>query len=142
MRAIVQRVTHGSVTVEGQVVGAIDEPGLCVLLGVTHSDGPPQAVEMARKLANLRLLHEEKSVLDVGAPVLVISQFTVYGNAAKGRRPSWAAAAPGPHAEPLVQAVVGGLRELGLTVATGVFGARMQVGLVNDGPFTLILDVG
>jgi D-tyrosyl-tRNA(Tyr) deacylase len=141
MRAVVQRVTRASVTVEGEVVGSIDEPGLLVLVGVTHDDTPDHAAALARKLAGLRILRDELSVADAGAPVLVVSQFTLYGDTRKGRRPSWVAAAPGPVAEPLVDAVVGGLREAGVHVETGRFGAMMEVASVNDGPFTLVVDV-
>ncbi|PZR51650.1 D-tyrosyl-tRNA(Tyr) deacylase [Xylanimonas oleitrophica] len=140
MRAVVQRVTRASVTVDGEVVGAIDRPGLLVLVGVTHDDGPAQAETVARKVAELRILRDERSVTDEGAPVLVVSQFTLYGDARKGRRPSWGAAAPGPVAEPLVDAVVESLRARGLEVATGRFGADMAVDLVNDGPVTLLLE--
>lgn len=128
-------------TVDGQVIGAIDEPGLLVLVGVTHDDTRAQAARLAAKLWGLRVLHGEKSCSDVSAPLLVISQFTLYGDARKGRRPTWQAAAPGPVAEPLVDAVVEELRGLGAHVATGSFGADMQVSLVNDGPITLVLDV-
>ncbi len=128
-------------TVDGQVIGAIDEPGLLVLVGVTHDDTRARAARLAAKLWGLRVLHGEKSCSDVSAPLLVISQFTLYGDARKGRRPTWQAAAPGPVAEPLVDAVVEELRGLGAHVATGSFGADMQVSLVNDGPITLVLDV-
>ena len=141
MRAVLQRVTRASVCVDGEVVGAIDRPGLLALVGVTHDDGPAQVETMARKISELRILHDEKSVLDVGAPVLVVSQFTLYADTRKGRRPSWSAAAPGPVAEPLVDAVVAALRERGVEVATGRFGAMMAVELVNDGPVTLVVDV-
>ena len=141
MRAVVQRVSEAGVTVDGQVIGAIDEPGLLVLVGVTHDDGPVQAAKLAAKLWGLRILEGEKSCSDVGAPLLVISQFTLYGDTRKGRRPSWLAAAPGPVAEPLVDAVVAELRGLGARVETGRFGADMKVALVNDGPITLIVDV-
>ncbi|MFC0550560.1 D-aminoacyl-tRNA deacylase [Planotetraspora thailandica] len=141
MRAVVQRVSSASVTVDGKVVGAIDEPGLLVLVGVTHSDGPAEAARLAGKLWGLRILHGEKSCSDIGAPLLVISQFTLYGDARKGRRPTWQSAAPGPVAEPLVDAVVAELRAQGARVETGVFGADMKVSLVNDGPITLVLDV-
>ncbi|GII34669.1 D-aminoacyl-tRNA deacylase [Planotetraspora mira] len=141
MRAVVQRVSSASVTVDGKVVGEIDEPGLLVLVGVTHSDGPAEAARLAGKLWGLRILHGEKSCSDVGAPLLVISQFTLYGDARKGRRPTWQSAAPGPVAEPLVDAVVAELRSQGAHVETGVFGADMQVSLTNDGPITLVLDV-
>ena len=128
-------------SVNGQVVGAIDEPGLLVLVGVTHDDTPAQAAKLAAKLWGLRILDGEKSCSDVNAPLLVISQFTLYADTRKGRRPTWQAAAPGPVAEPLVDAVVAALRELGARVQTGVFGAHMKVSLVNDGPVTLILEM-
>lgn len=140
MRAVVQRVSRAAVRVEGEVVGAVDRPGLLVLLGVTHDDGPAQVATVARKIAELRILRDERSVVEVGAPVLVVSQFTLYGDTRKGRRPSWSAAAPGPVAEPLVDAVVEELRGRGLEVATGRFGAMMEVELVNDGPFTILLE--
>ena len=140
MRAVLQRVTSASVVVGGEVVGAIQRPGLVVLVGVTHDDGPEQVDWLARKVADLRLLRDEQSVLDASAPVLVVSQFTLYGDARKGRRPTWNAAAPGPVAEPLVGAVVTALRARGIEVATGTFGADMAVSLVNDGPVTLVLD--
>ena len=140
MRAVLQRVTRASVVVDGEVVGAIDKPGIMALVGVTHDDGPAQVETIARKIAELRILHDERSVADVGAPVLVVSQFTLYGDARKGRRPTWNQAAPGPVAEPLVDAVVAALRERGLTVETGRFGADMQVELVNDGPVTILLE--
>jgi D-aminoacyl-tRNA deacylase len=140
VRAVVQRVTRASVTVDGEVVGRIDEPGLVVLVGVTHDDGPQQVELIARKVADLRILRDEKSATDVAAPVLVVSQFTLYGDTRKGRRPTWNAAAPGPVAEPVVDAVVAALRDRGLTVATGVFGADMAVDLINDGPVTLLLE--
>jgi D-tyrosyl-tRNA(Tyr) deacylase len=128
------------VTVAGRVVGAIDGPGLMVLVGVTHDDTPEKAAKLAAKLWGLRILQDEKSCSDLGAPLLVVSQFTLYGDARKGRRPTWTAAAPGPVAEPLVDAVVAELRTLGAKVETGVFGADMQVDLVNDGPITVILE--
>jgi len=140
MRAVLQRVTSASVTVDGVLVGAIDRPGLVVLVGVTHDDGPEQVEWLARKVADLRLLRDEQSVLDAGAAVLVVSQFTLYGDARKGRRPTWNAAAPGPVAEPVVEAVVAALRQKGLEVETGTFGADMAVSLVNDGPVTLVLE--
>ena len=140
MRAVLQRVTRASVTVDGVVVGAIDRPGLLALVGVTPGDGPAQVEHVARKIAELRLLRDERSVLDAGAPVLVVSQFTLYGDTRKGRRPTWNAAAPGPVAEPLVAAVVDALRERGVEVTTGVFGADMAVELVNDGPVTLLVE--
>lgn len=141
MRAVVQRVSSASVTVDGVTAGAIDEPGLLVLVGVTHTDTRAEAARLAAKLWGLRILSGEKSCSDVGAPLLVVSQFTLYGDARKGRRPTWQAAAPGPVAEPLVEAVCAELRGLGARVETGVFGADMRVGLTNDGPVTLILDV-
>ncbi|MEU5867197.1 MULTISPECIES: D-aminoacyl-tRNA deacylase [unclassified Nonomuraea] len=141
MRAVVQRVSSASVEVEGQTVGAVDEPGLLVLVGVTHTDTRAEAAKLAAKLWGLRVLHGEKSCSDVSAPLLVISQFTLYGDARKGRRPTWQAAAPGPVAEPLVEAVVEELRTLGAHVETGRFGADMKVSLVNDGPITLVLDI-
>jgi len=129
------------VQVDGVTVGEIDAPGLCVLVGVTHTDTPANARRLAEKLWTLRILPDEKSCADLDAPLLLISQFTLYGDARKGRRPSWTAAAPGPVAEPLFDEVVAGLRELGATVATGVFGADMKVRLVNDGPFTVLLEL-
>ena len=141
MRAVVQRASQASVTVEGRTVGAIDEPGLLVLVGVTHDDTPDLAAKLAAKLWGLRILDGEKSCSDIGAPLLVISQFTLYADLAKGRRPSWSAAAPGPVAEPLVDAVVQALRALGARVQTGVFGADMKVSLINDGPVTIIIDL-
>ena len=140
MRAVVQRVTQASVTVDGQAVGAISEPGLLVLVGITHDDTPEKAARLAAKLWGLRILDGEKSCSDVSAPLLVISQFTLYADTRKGRRPTWQAAAPGPVAGPLVDAVVSSLRGLGASVQTGVFGANMKVSLVNDGPVTLVLD--
>ncbi|MGP3964381.1 D-aminoacyl-tRNA deacylase [Nonomuraea sp. 3N208] len=141
MRAVVQRVSSASVEVEGRSVGAVTEPGLLVLVGVTHTDTRAEAAKLAAKLWGLRILHGEKSCSDVSAPLLVISQFTLYGDARKGRRPTWQAAAPGPVAEPLVDAVVDELRALGAHVETGVFGADMKVSLVNDGPITLVVDI-
>ncbi|MBP2404416.1 D-aminoacyl-tRNA deacylase [Streptomyces syringium] len=141
MRAVVQRVDGASVVVDGAVVGEILGEGLCVLVGVTHEDTEAKAAQLARKLWSLRILDEEKSCSDVGAPLLVISQFTLYGDARKGRRPTWNAAAPGPVAEPLVDEVVTRLRALGAEVATGRFGADMKVSLTNNGPFTVLLEV-
>ena len=141
MRAVLQRVARASVTVDGEVVGEVTRPGLLALVGVTHDDGPEQVATMARTIAELRILRDERSVLDEGAPVLVVSQFTLYADTRKGRRPSWNAAAPGPVAEPVVEQVVAALRARGVEVATGRFGARMEVGLVNDGPVTIVLDV-
>jgi D-aminoacyl-tRNA deacylase len=141
VRAVAQRVTQASVTVDGQVIGAIDEPGLLVFVGVTHDDTPGKAEKLAAKLWGLRILDGEKSCSDLGAPLLVVSQFTLYADTAKGRRPSWSNAAPGPVAEPLVSAVIEELRRLGAHVETGEFGADMKVALVNDGPVTLIVEV-
>ena len=140
MRAVVQRVARASVSVDGEVVGAVDRPGLVVLVGVTHDDTAEQARALAAKIAGLRILRGERSALDEAAPVLVVSQFTLYADTRKGRRPSWSAAAPGPVAEPLVEEFAAALRDLGLEVATGRFGADMAVELVNDGPVTLVLD--
>ncbi|GAA2135905.1 D-aminoacyl-tRNA deacylase [Actinomadura napierensis] len=128
-------------SVAGRVVGQIDGPGLMVLVGVTHDDDAAKARRMAAKLWGLRILKDEKSCSDLNAPLLVVSQFTLYGDARKGRRPTWTAAAPGPVAEPLVDAVVQELRALGAKVETGVFGADMAVSLVNDGPITLVVDI-
>jgi D-aminoacyl-tRNA deacylase len=141
VRAVVQRVSQASVSVDGEIVGAIKEPGLMVLVGVTHDDTPAQAARLAAKLWGLRVFDGEVSCSDLGAPLLVISQFTLYGDTRKGRRPSWIAAAPGPVAEPLVEEVVAALRRLGARVETGRFGADMKVSLTNDGPVTLVLDV-
>ncbi len=141
MRAVAQRVTEAAVTVGGETVGKISGPGLCVLVGVTHDDTPERAGQLARKLWSLRILPDERSCSDVGAPLLVISQFTLYGDPRKGRRPTWHAAAPGEVAEPLVDEVVARLRELGAHVETGRFGADMKVSLTNDGPFTVIVEV-
>lgn len=141
MRAVVQRVSEAKVVVGGETVGAVRGPGLCVLVGVTHSDTKETAAGLARKLWTLRILPEEQSCSDIGAPLLVVSQFTLYGDARKGRRPTWNAAAPGHVAEPLVKEVVAELRALGATVETGVFGADMKVSLTNDGPFTVVVDM-
>jgi D-tyrosyl-tRNA(Tyr) deacylase len=140
MRAVVQRVLGASVSVDGTVVGSIEGPGLLVLLGVTHDDGVAQVQWTARKIWDLRILREERSASDIGAPVLVVSQFTLYGDARKGRRPTWNAAAPGSVSEPLYEAVCSELERLGATVARGRFGADMQVALVNDGPVTIVLE--
>jgi D-tyrosyl-tRNA(Tyr) deacylase len=140
MRAVVQRIARGEVSVDGRVVGAVGRPGLAVLVGVTHDDDAATAEAIARKVANLRILREEESALDAGAPILLVSQFTLYADTRKGRRPSWGAAAPGPVAEPLVQAVADSLRALGLEVATGSFGAEMAIDLVLDGPMTILLE--
>lgn len=140
MRAVVQRVTRAAVRVGGEVVGEIDRPGLLALVGVTPGDGPAQVELVARKIAELRILRDERSAVEAGAPVLVVSQFTLYADTRKGRRPTWNAAAPGPVAEPLVEDVVAALRARGLEVATGRFGADMAVELVNDGPVTILLE--
>jgi D-tyrosyl-tRNA(Tyr) deacylase len=140
VRAVVQRASQASVEVNGTTVGRLPGPGLVVLVGVTHSDEAATAAALARKVYHLRILRDEKSAADTGAPLLVISQFTLYADTRKGRRPTWQAAAPGPVAEPLVTAFADALREMGASVQTGVFGADMQVMLVNDGPVTLILD--
>ncbi|MGK2930822.1 MAG: D-aminoacyl-tRNA deacylase [Acidimicrobiales bacterium] len=145
MRALVQRVSEASVTVRGEVVGSIGA-GLLALVGVTHDDGPAQASKLASKLARLRVLDDEdgvmnRSVLDVGAGVLVVSQFTLYGETSKGNRPSWLAAARPEHAEPLIEQVAAELGGLGLAVATGRFRNEMQVALVNEGPVTVIIEV-
>lgn len=140
MKAVLQRVSRARVSVGGEVVGRIDGAGLLVLLGVTYGDGPEQVAWMARKIRDVRILDEERSVSDIGAPVLVVSQFTLYGDARKGRRPTWNAAAPGPVSEPVYEAVCAELERLGTHVERGVFGADMAVELVNDGPVTLILE--
>jgi D-aminoacyl-tRNA deacylase len=140
MRAVLQRASRASVTVSGVVVAELGAPGLVVLVGVTHTDTTATAAALASKIYYLRILADEKSCAEVGAPLLVISQFTLYADTRKGRRPSWSAAAPGPVAEPLVAAFAAELTRLGASVSTGVFGAAMQVELVNDGPVTLVLD--
>jgi D-tyrosyl-tRNA(Tyr) deacylase len=140
MRSVIQRAAGASVVVDGERVGGFEGEGLVALVGVTHDDGDSQAQWLARKIGDLRLLRDERSVVDAGAPVLVVSQFTLYGEARKGRRPTWNAAAPGPVAEPLVARVVELLRERGVEVSTGVFGADMALTLTNDGPVTLVLD--
>ena len=140
MRAVIQRVNRAAVSVDGQVVGAIDRPGLLALVGVTHDDGAAQVALIARKIADLRLLEGELSVTDAAAPVLVVSQFTLYADTRKGRRPSWNQAAGADVAEPLVQAVVDDLRSRGLEVATGQFGAHMVIDMQADGPVTIELE--
>jgi D-tyrosyl-tRNA(Tyr) deacylase len=152
MRAVVQRARNGSVHVEDQIVGSFTGPGLVVLIGVTHSDTADEARKLAKKIYDLRIFEPRHSATDIdddrrelsaselGLPVLVISQFTLYGDTRKGRRPTWTAAAPGAIAEPLVDEVVTSLRDLGATVSTGRFGADMQVAFVNDGPMTLLLE--
>ncbi|KRF11339.1 D-tyrosyl-tRNA(Tyr) deacylase [Nocardioides sp. Soil797] len=140
MRAVVQRAASASVTVDGEVVGEFDGPGLVVLLGVTHDDGPADVAWLARKVRDVRIMRDEQSASDIDAPILVVSQFTLHGDARRGRRPTWAAAAPGPVSEPLYDAFCAELESLGSPVERGVFGADMAVSLVNDGPVTLILD--
>ena len=139
MRAIVQRVERATVRVADDVVGSIDG-GLLVYLGITHADGPAEIAWMARKIWGVRILRDEQSASDLGAPILVVSQFTLYGDARKGRRPTWEAAAPGPVSEPAYDAVCAELEQLGAHVERGVFGADMQVDSVNDGPITLLLE--
>ncbi|MFC2731082.1 MAG: D-aminoacyl-tRNA deacylase [Pauljensenia sp.] len=143
MRGILQRVTRASVSVDGEVIGECPGPGALVLVGVTHEDTLDQAKTLARKIAELRIFEDETSIQDRAeeASVLVVSQFTLYGDVRKGRRPSWSKAAPGPVAEPLVDAVVEELRNRGIHVETGRFGAMMSVELVNDGPYTLVIEV-
>ncbi|WNM24287.1 D-aminoacyl-tRNA deacylase [Demequina capsici] len=140
MRAVLQRASRACVTVDGTVTASFDRQGILALVGVTHDDGPEQVQLIARKIADLRILDDERSVLDEDAPVIVVSQFTLYADTRKGRRPTWNQAAPGPVAEPLVDAVVEALRDRGLTVGTGIFGADMKVELVNDGPITIVLE--
>lgn len=140
MRAVVQRVSSASVTVDGVIVEEIEGPGLLVYLGITHGDGAEEVAWMARKIWDVRILRDEQSASDVGAPILVVSQFTLYGDARKGRRPTWQAAAPGPASEPAYEAVCAALEGLGARVARGVFGADMRVASVNDGPITLLLE--
>ncbi|MGV0794802.1 D-aminoacyl-tRNA deacylase [Mycolicibacterium sp. XJ1819] len=143
MRVLVQRVTTAAVRVDGEVVGEIRPPGqgLLALVGVTHDDDADKARRMAEKLWQLRILDDERSASDVGAPILVVSQFTLYANTAKGRRPAWNAAAPRAVAEPLVSSFAEALRDLGAHVECGVFGAHMHVDLVNDGPVTVLLEM-
>jgi D-tyrosyl-tRNA(Tyr) deacylase len=140
MRAVVQRVKSARVEVEGEVVGAIDRPGLLILVGATHEDTVAVGAGLADKIWNLRILHDERSAAQEGAPLLVVSQFTLYADVRKGRRPSWSAAAPREVSEPLIDAFVESLRTLGAEVATGRFGATMAVSSVNDGPVTIIID--
>ena len=147
MRAVLTRVSEATVTVDGETVGAITSPetgGLLALIGVSREDmddWQPRAEKMARKIAELRILDGEVSVIDAGAPVLVVSQFTLYGRTAKGRRPSWADAAPGPEAEPVIEEIIANLRERGVSVETGQFGAKMRVSSVNEGPFTVLVEI-
>jgi D-tyrosyl-tRNA(Tyr) deacylase len=140
VRLVVQRVASASVEVAGETVGTIDRPGLLVLVGVTHTDDPATAARLADKVWNLRILAGERSCAEENAPILAVSQFTLYADTRKGRRPSWNAAAPRQVSQPLVEEFVAALQRLGAEVATGVFGAEMQVSLINDGPVTLILD--
>jgi len=140
VRSVLQRALRASVSVDGEMLGGFDGEGLVVLLGVTHDDGPAQVEWMANKIRDVRLLRDERSIGELGAPALVISQFTLYGEARKGRRPTWQAAAPGPVAEPVYDAVCDRMAELGTPVSRGRFGADMAVELVNDGPVTLIMD--
>jgi D-tyrosyl-tRNA(Tyr) deacylase len=141
MRAVVQRVTRATVTVGSEVVGRLDGPGLCVFVGVTHDDSYETAAQLAAKIHDLRILRDERSAAESGAPLLVVSQFTLYADTRKGRRPTWNRAAPGPVAEPLVAHLVATLRDLGAHVETGRFAADMQVELVNDGPVTVIVEL-
>lgn len=141
MRAVLQRARRGRVVVDGEVIGEITEPGVVALVAAHVSDGPDQVEAMARKITDLRILRDELSLLDAGAPLLLVSQFTLYGSTRKGRRPSWSEAAPGDVAEPLFDALVKAVRGRGVEVATGRFGADMEVEIVNDGPFTLLVDV-
>ena len=141
MRALIQVVSQASVAIDGETVAAFDEPGLVVLVGVTHSDTAAQCQKLAEKVWNLRVMDDERSAADVSAPVLVVSQFTLYADLGKGRRPSWSAAAPGEISEPLVEQFVHSLQSLGATVQTGRFGADMQVSLTNDGPRTIWVEI-
>jgi len=140
MRLVIQRVSSAQVQVDGEIVGAIDRPGLLILVGVTHDDQPATADRLAEKVWTLRILDGERSCQDENAPILVVSQFTLYADTRKGRRPSWSAAAPRAVSEPLIEAFVSSLRQRGAEVATGIFGAHMEVTSTNDGPVTLILD--
>ncbi len=140
MRAVVQRVSQASVTVDGKVIGQISQPGLLVLLGVTHTDTATDASALARKIWQLRIMREELSASQLGAPILVISQFTLYADTRKGRRPSWSKAAPSTISEPRYDEFCQELRVLGADVSTGIFGASMNVALVNDGPMTLVVE--
>lgn len=140
MRAVIQVARDASVSVEGEVTGSFTGLGLMVLLGVTHADGPDEIERVARKIAQLRILPEERSAEDLGAPILLISQFTLYGDTRKGRRPSWIKAAPGEVAEPIYNAVAERLREWGLRVEQGVFGAMMDVSFTNVGPVTVLVE--
>ena len=139
MRAVVTRCSSARVEVDGAAVGRLPRPGLLALVGVTHADTEAEVAKLVRKISELRI-DGERSAIDLDAPVLVVSQFTLYGDARKGRRPSWVNAAPGAESEPLIDALVDGLRGRGLHVETGRFGAMMRVESVNDGPFTILLD--
>lgn len=156
MRAVIQRADGASVSVHGEVVGSFEGPGIVLLVGVTHDDDATTAAALADKVYGLRIFEHrhatdvaclppsaprEVSARDLGLPVLVISQFTLYASTKKGRRPTWDAAAPGPVAEPVVDAVASALRDLGAPVQTGRFGADMQVAFTNDGPITVIVDL-
>src|SRR4051794_39758774 len=141
MRALVQRVSRAAVSVAGDVIGRLDEPGLCVFVGVTHGDTEATAERMATKVYGLRVLRDERSCAETDAPLLVVSQFTLYGELRRGRRPTWERAAPAETAEPLVDHLVADLRRSGARVETGRFGADMQVELVNDGPITVMLEL-
>jgi D-tyrosyl-tRNA(Tyr) deacylase len=143
MRVLVQRVSSATISVDNEAVAAMrpDTQGLLAFVGVTHTDDVATAHRLAEKLWRLRVLDGGQSAADIGAPILVVSQFTLYADTAKGRRPSWSAAAPGPVAEPLVDEFAAALRRLGADVSTGIFGAHMQVELVNDGPVTLLLEL-
>jgi D-tyrosyl-tRNA(Tyr) deacylase len=141
VRAVVQVVSSASVSVDGEVIGAIDEPGLMVLVGATHDDDHTRAAQLAEKIWNLRIMADERSAADLHAPLLVVSQFTLYADLGKGRRPSWSAAAPREVSKPLVEHFCDALRSLGARVETGEFGAQMQVALVNDGPCTIIVEL-
>lgn len=143
MKAVLTRVSSASVTVDGEVVGAIDCPdtgGLLALVGVGREDSPTAWETMVRKIAELRILAGEVSVQDAGAPVLLVSQFTLHGQTAKGRRPSWSDAAPGDVAEPIIEQIAASLRQRGIVVEQGRFGAMMQVFSVNEGPFTVLVE--
>lgn len=141
VRAVLQRAARAAVSADGRVTASFERQGIVALVGVTHADGSAQAAALARKIAHLRILEGETSAVEVGAPVIVVSQFTLYADVRKGRRPTWNAAAPGPIAQPLVEAVVTALRDEGLEVGTGVFGADMQVELVGDGPVTITVEI-
>ena len=140
MRLVIQRASSAQVSVGDEIVGRLPSPGLVVLVGVTHDDTPAVAAQLAAKMWAMRILDGELSASDIDAPLLVISQFTLYADTRKGRRPSWNAAAPGPVAEPLVASFVDALTKLGAHVEQGIFGAHMAVQLVNDGPVTIIMD--